>query len=90
MSNILTLTLKRQYFDEILSGEKTIEYRDITSYWTPRLENKDYDTILFRNGYNVTSPTMTVEYKGLTIDRDTQPNRYALLLGTVLETSNVN
>lgn len=90
MSNVLTLTLKREFFDAILSGEKTTEYRDITSYWTPRLENKEHDTIVFRNGYNATSPTMTVEYKGLTIDRDSNPNRYALLLGKVLDTNNVN
>tara|TARA_B100000287_G_C20550676_1_gene748368 strand:- start:679 stop:951 length:273 start_codon:yes stop_codon:yes gene_type:complete len=90
MSNVLTLTLKKQYFEAILSGEKTIEYRDITDYWTPRLENKEHDTIVFRNGYSATSPKMTVEYKGLTIDRDSSPNRYALLLGKVLTTENVN
>ena len=89
MSNVLTLTLKKQYFDAILSGEKTIEYRDITDYWTPRLENKDYDTILFRNGYSPDSPTMTVEYKELTIDRQSNPNRYALVLGEVLDSANL-
>ena len=89
MSNVLTLTLKKQYFDAILSGEKTIEYRDITDYWRPRLENKQYDTILFRNGYSPSSPQMMVEYKELTIDRQSNPNRYALVLGKVLESSNL-
>ena len=89
MSNVLTLTLKKQYFDAILSGEKTIEYRDITDYWRPRLENKEYDTILFRNGYSTRSPQMMVEYKELTIDRQSNPNRYALVLGKVLESSNL-
>ena len=89
MSNVLTLTLKKQYFDAILSGEKTIEYRDITDYWRPRLENKEYDTILFRNGYSPDSPLMMVEYKELTIDRQSNPNRYAVVLGEVLESSNL-
>ena len=89
MSNVLTLTLKKQYFDAILSGEKTIEYRDITDYWRPRLENKEYDTILFRNGYSPSSPQMMVEYKELPIDRQSNPNRYALVLGKVLESSNL-
>jgi len=90
MNNTLTLTLKKQFFDEILNGTKTIEYRDISDYWTPRLENKDYNVIVFRNGYNSNSPTMKVEYKELTIDRQSVPNRYALVLGEVLETSNIN
>lgn len=29
--------LKRQWFDLIWSGEKTIEYREIKPYWTTRL-----------------------------------------------------
>ena len=33
---------------------------------------------------------MKVEYKELTIDRQSVPNRYALVLGEVLETSNIN
>ncbi len=33
---ILHLNLYRKYFDAILKGEKTIEYRDITPYWSKR------------------------------------------------------
>ena len=33
---MLTLPIKRQWFDEILSGTKTIEYREIKPYWTSR------------------------------------------------------
>ena len=32
----LTLTLKRKWFDMILSGVKTEEYREIKDYWTKR------------------------------------------------------
>lgn len=34
---ILNLTLKRQWFDMILSGEKKEEYREIKDYWARRL-----------------------------------------------------
>ncbi|MFV5702200.1 ASCH domain-containing protein [Flavobacterium sp. XS2P12] len=34
---ILKLTLKKQYFDQILSGEKSEEYRDVKPYFVSRL-----------------------------------------------------
>ena len=82
---ILHLNLYRKYFDAILKGEKTIEYRDITPYWSKRLENRHYDVIQFRNGYAKVAPVMTVEYKGMY----TSDSQYALVLGDILETENV-
>lgn len=37
-SGPLTLTLKRKWFDMILLGIKTVEYREIKEYWTKRFE----------------------------------------------------
>jgi hypothetical protein len=37
MSKTLKLTLKKQYFDMILSGEKNEEYRELKKYWFDRL-----------------------------------------------------
>jgi len=37
---ILHLTLKKKWFDMILSGEKTEEYRSLKDYWVNRLMNK--------------------------------------------------
>ena len=34
---VLTLTISKQWFDMILSGEKTEEYREIKPYWIKRL-----------------------------------------------------
>ena len=34
---ILKLTLKKQWFDMILSGEKTVEYREVKPYFVSRL-----------------------------------------------------
>lgn len=37
MSKILHLTLKREWFDMILRGEKKEEYRELKPYWAVRL-----------------------------------------------------
>lgn len=75
----LKTTLKREFFDAIHRGEKTEEYRDLSKYWISRLlvkepdgsysgdKFREYDTILFRNGYNPDSPIMEVEFKGVVI-----------------------
>lgn len=36
-NSTLHLTLKKQWFEMIKSGEKKEEYRDITPFWTKRL-----------------------------------------------------
>ena len=48
---ILTLNLKREYFEQIKSGIKTEEYRLCTPYWQKRLENKNYDKVIIKLGY---------------------------------------
>lgn len=57
---VLHLTLKRQWFDMIASGEKLEEYREVKEYWTRRLY-RDLDAVHFRNGYRPDSPTMMFE-----------------------------
>lgn len=39
---VLTLTVSKQWFDMIVSGEKTEEYRVIKSYWINRLIQAKY------------------------------------------------
>ncbi len=82
---ILHLNLYRKYFDAILKGEKTTEYREVTPYWSKRLEGRHYDVIKFRNGYAKDAPEMIVEFKGMGVDG----GRYAIELGNVLESKNV-
>ncbi len=81
---ILHLNLYRKYFDDIADGNKIIEYRDITPYWTSRLHNKIYDYIYFRNGYRKDSPMMLVEYRGMTMT-----DKFEIQLGKVLDIWNV-
>ena len=37
---VLTLTISKQWFDMIVAGEKTEEYREIKKYWGSRLVNQ--------------------------------------------------
>jgi len=84
---VLKMTLQRQWFDEIRAGIKKEEYRELKPYWKTRIEGREYDEILFRNGYNSDSPTMRVEYLGYSIDKAEEV--YVLKLGKVLEVKGV-
>lgn len=77
---ILHLTLKKKWFDMILSGEKKEEYREVKPYWITRLSGKwekgddgtqsitpSYDQVLFTNGYGKNAPQMLVELTALDI-----------------------
>lgn len=62
----LQLTLKKKWFDMILSGEKKEEYRDIKPYWIARMHfdlwnTKPFDAVKFTNGYGKNAPTFTIE-----------------------------
>lgn len=37
---MLTFNLKKQWYEKIRSGEKTIEYREIKPYWSQRVYNE--------------------------------------------------
>jgi hypothetical protein len=82
--NILFLTLKAYYFDEIALGKKTIEYRDISPYFTARLirggQFIKYDAVLFQNGYSLQSRRMLVTH-AFTEKTDC----YEIHLGAIIE-----
>ena len=78
---MLTLPIKRKWFDMILSGEKKEEYRTLSQYWIKRFCNigmleriqgdvyKPTDTqrlVRFRNGYSPASRSFVAEL-GLSI-----------------------
>ena len=48
---VLHLPLKGVWFDQIVSGEKTHEFRLVTPFWTKRLEGRSYDLIELSHGY---------------------------------------
>ena len=47
----LILNVKREYFAQIASGEKTREYRLRTPYWRKRLEGKTFSHVEICLGY---------------------------------------
>lgn len=61
---ILHLTLKKKWFDMVLSGVKKEEYRKIKPHWNSRL-NKSFDAIEFKNGYQKDFPKFLIELKGI-------------------------
>ena len=70
---ILKVIIKKEWYDLIKSGEKTIEYRDYSDFWISRLENKNgsfrhYDLIELKNGYKANSRKMVTEFKGISFD----------------------
>ncbi len=77
MKRILHLTLHKEWFDLINSGQKTEEFRSNTPYWNKRLDGKTFDEIHFRNGYAKNARKMVVEWKGV-------KGKYAIQLGKVI------
>ena len=41
---VLTLTINKEWFDKIVSGEKKEEYREIKKYWVSRLVNQQSES----------------------------------------------
>lgn len=70
---MLTLPIKKQWFDMIDSGEKKEEYREITPYYLTRFENAgmihlfmptdETADIILRNGYGKNRPQMKVRVR---------------------------
>ncbi len=60
----LHLTIKKQWFDLVCSGEKTEEYRKESRWIEARLIGKEYDYIRFANGYGKDVPYVIVEFEG--------------------------
>ena len=95
--NTLHLTIKKKWFDMILSGEKTEEYRDIKSYYNLRLIGKEYDTVVFRNGYASNAPQFTIELKSITPSigkpewgAEANKKYFVLYLGKIINTKNID
>ena len=89
MGSILYLTLFRKWFDEILEGKKKIEYRDKKEYWKKRLFNQDgsvknYDKIVFTNGYGSNRPRIEIKFLGVKESQD----KYEIILGDIINKLN--
>lgn len=61
---MITLPIKKKWFDMILSGEKKEEYRNITPRYTKMFQNAANSEgkfwLILRNGYRLDSPSIKV------------------------------
>lgn len=58
---MLTLQIKKKWFDMIATGEKKEEYREIKPYYRSRFAIF-HDTVRFKNGYRKDSPEMICKF----------------------------
>ena len=66
-NNTLYLIVVKPVWDRIVSGEKTIEYRERTDYWDKRINGREYQYMRITNGYgNDTRPYRLYQYTGAT------------------------
>lgn len=104
---ILHLTLKKKWFDMILSGFKKEEYREIKEYWWIRLVQcgeiaewkmllaKNFEKIIFTNGYGKNAPSFEIECLGIEIRKgktewgaEKGKEYFVLKLGAIMENHN--
>lgn len=84
----LTLILKKQWFDKIKNGEKTVEYREVKDYWQKRL-NKNFNKVILKNGYGRDAPALIAEIadiriiNGINTDLKINKDVYAIQLKNV-------
>ena len=65
--NTLYLIVVKEVWDRIVSGDKTIEYRERTDYWDKRIGDREYTYMRITNGYgNLTRPYRLYRYTGAT------------------------
>jgi hypothetical protein len=81
----LKIVIKKIYFDQIASGEKKIEYRDVKPFWQSRLydangKKRSYDSIEFINGYNADAKRMITKYEGF----ERRGNLFLIKVGKIL------
>ncbi|HAW0682108.1 TPA: DUF551 domain-containing protein [Escherichia coli] len=73
----LQLAVKGEYFDAMIRGEKTEEYRLCNNYWNKRIMFREYDRLIITKGYpkrDDSSRRIDVPYDGYEIKTITHPH----------------
>ena len=75
---VLTLRIKREYWEEIRDGNKEEEFRLVTKYWATRLIGKKFDEIHLINGYpsktEAEAKTLKRPWRGFSQGQITHPH----------------
>lgn len=93
---VLRTTIKKEWFEKIVRGEKKQEFRDYSPYWEKRLMNINeeegieefikYDAVEFINGYHPNAPRVLIEWKGTEIGPGDNPDNFNSLQKMFLRT----
>ena len=67
--NLLRLRIKRKWFNLILAGEKTKEYRAFVPFYHSRLRNGRYDVVEFYVGNVSSASRCRVVLLGVTVEQ---------------------
>lgn len=73
----LQLAVNGEYFDQMKRGEKTEEYRLVTSFWSKRILARNYDRLIITRGYpkrDDASKRIDVPYGGYEVKVITHPH----------------
>ncbi|CAM3131757.1 ASCH domain-containing protein [Escherichia coli] len=73
----LQLAVKSEYFDSMIRGEKTEEYRLCNDYWNKRIMFREYDRLIITKGYpkrDDSSRRIDVPYDGYEVKTITHPH----------------
>ena len=72
MNKPLHLILKREWFEAIEAGTKSIEYRTYNEYWLNRL-SKPFTEVIFQLGYQKDAPRIMARIQKIEIERIKHP-----------------
>lgn len=73
----LQLAVNGEYFDQMKSGEKTEEYRLVTTFWSKRILARKYDRLIITRGYpkrDDLSKRIDIPYQGYEVKVITHPH----------------
>lgn len=87
---VLNLTLKKEAFNVMVTGEKKQEYREPSDWIMNRLidnegNDKQYDAVKFTNGYGKDKPYFVCKFQGYNVCIDDDTRDYSNGLQVKLE-----
>lgn len=81
---VLKLTLSKLPFEVMVTGEKSIEFRNPSKWIMSRLIGKEYTSVKFTNGYGNDKPYFICEYKGFC--EEYSPSKFSYSNGLEVQT----
>jgi len=82
---MLTFSVTKKKFDDIVSGEDKFLYKEIKKYWTDRIQNRTSDTVLIKNGYSQTVPMRHADIVDIALIKTKCDSRYEIRISNVRE-----